>query len=102
MRVQTIEVADFLISWTVVRDSDGAFQWIVFVTERSGERRTLFERRGSCGHVAWGDALDMAAETAHRVAVGLVEPAEPDEPAGGPAKTKPRGEGTPDRSRANH
>ncbi len=59
MRVQTIEIADFLVTSTVIRDSEGAFQWVVLVTERTGEHRTLVERRGVCGHVSWGDALDM-------------------------------------------
>ncbi|MCC8404037.1 hypothetical protein LJ655_19490 [Paraburkholderia sp. MMS20-SJTN17] len=74
MRLQAIETADFLVSWTVIRDSEGAFQWIVLVTERCGEQRTVFERRGTCGHVSWSDALDIAAERARRVAAALAEP----------------------------
>ncbi|MGF6919084.1 hypothetical protein [Paraburkholderia sp. 40] len=95
MRLQKIEIADFLVSWTVIRDSEGAFQWVVVVTERGGEHHTIFERRGTCGHVSWDDALDIAAETARRVAAGLVEPGEP-------AKTKQRRGRTPGASRPNH
>jgi hypothetical protein len=96
MRVQAIEMADFLVSWTVIRDSEGAFQWIVLVTERSGEHGTVFERRGTCGHVSWGDAQDIAAENARRVAATLVEPGALDE-------TKQRSERTPaPPPRANH
>ncbi|WP_254905909.1 hypothetical protein [Paraburkholderia youngii] len=67
-------MADFLVSWTVIRDSEGAFQWIVLVTERGGGHGTVFERRGTCGHVSWGDAQDIAAENARRVAATLVDP----------------------------
>ncbi|MBB5503144.1 hypothetical protein [Paraburkholderia sp. MM5384-R2] len=92
MRVQAIEMADFLVSWTVVRDSEGVFQWIVLVTERGGEHGTVFERRGTCGHVSWGDAQDIAAENARRVAATLVEP----------DKTKSPRERMPVAPRANH
>ncbi|APA90164.1 hypothetical protein BJG93_30970 (plasmid) [Paraburkholderia sprentiae WSM5005] len=95
MRVQAIQIADFLVSWTVTRDSEGAFQWVVLVTERGGEHRTVFERRGTCGHVSWGDALDIAAENARGVAAALVESGEPDE-------TKPGREQTPAAPRVNH
>ncbi|MGF6297202.1 hypothetical protein OKW43_006932 [Paraburkholderia sp. WC7.3g] len=95
MRVQAIEIADFLVSWTVIRDSEGAFQWVVLVTERGGEHHTVFERRGTCGHVSWGDALDIAAENARRVAIALVEPAEP-------GMTNPRRGRTQAVPRANH
>ncbi|MCC8392266.1 hypothetical protein LJ656_06660 [Paraburkholderia sp. MMS20-SJTR3] len=71
MRVQTIEMADYLLTSTVIRDSEGAFQWVVLVSERCGERRALFERRGSCGRMSWGDALDLAAQAAHSVALEL-------------------------------
>ncbi|MFT4065858.1 hypothetical protein [Paraburkholderia sp.] len=78
MRVQTIEIADFLVSSTVIRDSEGGFQWIVLVTERTGERRTVLERRGTCGHVSWGDALDIAADAARGIAMGLDVPRDED------------------------
>jgi hypothetical protein len=95
MRVQAIEIADFLVSWTVIRDSEGAFQWVVLVTERSGEHRAVFERRGTCGHVTWGDALDLAAENARRVAAELVEGGEWEQ-------TKQRRRPPPAAPRANH
>jgi hypothetical protein len=95
MRVQAIEIADLLVSWTVIRDSEGAFQWVVLVTERCSEHRTVFERRGTCGQVTWGDALDVAAENARRVAAELVEGGEFE-------KTKQRRGWTPAAPRANH
>ena len=95
MRVQAIEMADFLVSWTVIRDSESAFQWIVLVTERGGEHGTVFERRGTCGHVSWGDAQDIAAENARRVAAMLAEPREPD-------NAKQRRATMPPATRANH
>jgi hypothetical protein len=95
MRVQAIEMAEFLVSWTVLRDSEGAFQWIVLVTERGGAHATVFERRGTCGRVSWGDAQDIAAENARRVAATLAEPREPD-------TAKQRRGTMPRAARANH
>ena len=45
MRAQAIEMADFRVSWTVVRDSERTFQRIVLVTERSGKHGTGFKRK---------------------------------------------------------
>ncbi|HEY2020222.1 hypothetical protein [Paraburkholderia sp.] len=76
MRVQTIEIADFVVTSTVIRDSERAFQWVVRVTERSGERHMVFERRGRCGPVSRGDALEIAAQAARGIASGLARPAD--------------------------
>jgi hypothetical protein len=71
MRVHTIEMADVCVRSDVVADSDGEFVWVVRVTERSPDQLLVFERRGCCGHVPKGDALDIAAYQAREIAVGL-------------------------------
>ncbi|MGN8137746.1 hypothetical protein ACTJLC_23890 [Paraburkholderia sp. 22099] len=71
MRVQTIAIANLLVTSTAMPDSDGGFLWAVFVTERNPEHRSILERRGTCGHVPRGDALDIAARMAREIAIGL-------------------------------
>lgn len=71
MRVHTIEMADVCVRSDVVADSDGEFLWVVRVTDRSPDHRLVFERRGYCGQVPKGDALDIAADRAREIAVGL-------------------------------
>lgn len=71
MRVHTIEMADVCVRSDVVADADGEFLWVVRVTERSPDHRLVFERRGYCGQVPKGDALDIAAYRAREIAVGL-------------------------------
>jgi hypothetical protein len=72
MRVKTIEIADVAVSSTAVRDSDGGFVWVVTVADRGWQHHTILERRGRCGGVALGDALDVAAQMARGVADRLV------------------------------
>lgn len=93
MRVQVIEMADFLVSWTVAGDSEGVFRWVVRVTDRGDGHATVLERRGRCGRVSWGDAQDIAAENARRVAAALIEPAAPQ---GQPRPPGPLGPLAPD------
>ena len=71
MRVVTIAIAGVVISSEVMPDSEGGYQWIVQVAERTGDHRPILERRGTCGSVSRGDALDMAALMARKVATGL-------------------------------
>jgi hypothetical protein len=71
MRVVTIAIAGVIISSEVRPDSEGGYQWIVQVAERTGDHRPILEQRGACGTVSRGDALDMAALMAHTVATGL-------------------------------
>jgi hypothetical protein len=72
MRVKTIEIADVAVSSAAVRDSDGGFVWVVTVADRGWQHHTILERRGRCGGVALGDALDVTAQMARDVADRLV------------------------------
>lgn len=71
MRVHTIKMSDLCVRSDVVADADGEFLWVVRVTERSLDHRLVFERRGYCGHVPKGDAVDITAYRARAIAVGL-------------------------------
>jgi hypothetical protein len=71
MRVHTIQIANLCVVSNVVTDPDGGLVWVVRVTERGPERRLVFERRGDCGDMPTGDALDIAAYHASEIAAGL-------------------------------
>jgi hypothetical protein len=77
MRVRTIDLADITIACSAVRDSDGGFLWVVKVEDRGPEHRMVLERRGRCGRVTLGDALDFAARQAREIADRYLAVTEP-------------------------